>query len=784
MTNQKYEAELNDLLSQMTLDEKVAQLRGMSASDLFGRPTTDQPKMSINPERLGELRPHGVGHVSLAWFMDTDFEGIRDRVERIQKGIQERSPFGIGALIHFEAINGVVQESAPQFPTSWGQACTWTPQLTQDQAEISAEYVRSIGGNQVFSPVMDLARDSRWGRVHETYGEDPELVAQFSVAFTKGVQGKNNDSGVLATGKHFLGYGASEGGLNQAITQLGRRALVDEYAEPFRRAIAEADLASVMNSYNEIDGVPAAADHWLLTKLLRHQLGFKGLTVSDYDSIVMLETVYHTASSSDQAGVQALTAGLDVDFPMGTSYANLAEEVRLGRLDETVVDQAVLRVLRAKAAVGLIPSMTSTHDAASEIGSLQTPETVRNAIADRAVVLLKNDGVLPLQKGNQKVLVTGPAANELRIHFGAYTSVSQAEMDLGIRALRAGEIPGVSPEEAIFTDNFQVRMPGIEPQFEETVKRLHPEMVTLLNELQSWDPDITFAPFGSSLNDPSDFDLDGLEKAISKADIVIAALGERTGWAGNNTAGEGQSTSNPLLPGDQETLVEAIAKTGKPLISVIVSGRPLVISELSELSSAVVLAPLLGEASAPAIVRVLTGDVNPSGKLPSTFPRSAGQQPMYHGHHMGSGYDHPTGIRHGYNDHSDQQPLYAFGHGLSYTSFDVELLDSVKRINQDDGDVVVRVKVTNTGDVAGETVVQLYGRDEHASIVRPVRQLLQFARVGLAPGESKEVELTAPVTRFAFTGLDGVRKVEPGEVRLQIGLASDDIRAEASAEIK
>ncbi|MCL2595323.1 MAG: glycoside hydrolase family 3 C-terminal domain-containing protein, partial [Promicromonosporaceae bacterium] len=609
---------------------------------------------------------------------------------------------------------------------------------------------------------------------------DQELAAQFSVAFTKGIQGENNDSGILACGKHFLGYGASEGGLNQAITQLGRRALVDEYAEPFRRAIKEAGLATVMNSYNEIDGVPSAADRWLLTELLRDQLGFDGLVVSDYESIVMLQTVYHTARTEERAGVQALSAGLDVDLPAGKNYLNLAAEVRAGRLDEQVVDEAVLRVLQAKARVGLIPSLSP---AAAPKPALADVATTRRGIADRALVLLKNDGVLPLTVGQQKIVVVGPAANELRIHFGAYTSVTNMEMQAGIRALRSGQIPGISAAEAIFTDIFQARMPGIEPMFEEGVARIHPDMPTLVQALGAYDATVTFADFGSFLGHDEDFDGVGLRAAVADADLVIAALGERTGWVGNNTAGEGQSTAEPRLTGDQQALVTALAQTGKAVVSVIVTGRPLLLADLVDVSSAVLMAPLLGEAAPAAIARALYGELNPSGKLPNTFPRVAGQVPMYHGHHMGSGYDHPTGIRHGYNDLVNQAPLFAFGHGYSYTSFELDPVCHTEAVTAG-GNVQVRVRVTNTGSCAGETVVQLYGRDEAASVVRPVRQLLQFARISLEAGETTTLDLVAPVERFAFTGLDGKRVVEPGDVTLGVGLAADDIHAELKVVIR
>ncbi|MBL7518018.1 glycoside hydrolase family 3 protein, partial [Frankia sp. CNm7] len=298
---------VSELVSQLTLEQKVAQLTGFAVTDLVvRRPGGDsgQAGPDIDVDRLPALRPHGVGHLSLAWFLGRDADSLRSDLARVQAAVREVSPFGIGALVHFEAISGLLHSSGPQFPTAWAQAATWEPALVARAAAVTAARMRAAGIHHALSPVMDLARDPRWGRVHETYGEDPELAARFSVAFVRGIQGTDGASGVLATGKHFVGYGASEGGLNQAVTQLGRRALVDEYAEPFRRAIAEADLASVMNSYNEIDGVPCVADRWLLTELLRDQLGFTGVVVSDYDSVTLQTRFFHTADSPAQAAVQ------------------------------------------------------------------------------------------------------------------------------------------------------------------------------------------------------------------------------------------------------------------------------------------------------------------------------------------------------------------------------------------------------------------------------------------------------------------------------------------------
>ncbi|WP_223690691.1 glycoside hydrolase family 3 N-terminal domain-containing protein [Leifsonia poae] len=779
MTDTEPSPVIRSILRGLSLEQKVAQLTGMFVTDLFGPPSAPGESFGIATERLHTIRPHGVGHLSMAWFLGSTAHDLRSGIDRVQAGVREVTPFGMGALVHNEGINGFLHDSGTQFPTAWAQAATWDPELISRASTVTADHMRETGVQVLFAPVLDLARDPRWGRVHETYGEDPELVAQIAAAFVRGVHSSDASPRVLAGGKHFVGYGASEGGLNQAITQLGRRALTDEYAEPFRRAIREAGLEVVMDSYNEIDGVPSVSDPWLLTDLLRDQLGFRGMVVSDYDAINMLRTVYHTAKTEQEAAAQSLSAGMDVELPSDTNFVHLTAAVEAGRVSEEFVDRAVLRVLRVKELVGLIPG-SSVASSSTTAPDRAAGAAIRSAIAERAVVLLQNDGVLPLSPASGRVLVTGPAADELRIHFGAYTSVSNMEMQLGHLALRSGDIPGIDPETFNFTDIFQARMPGIEPRFETKTRELHPEAATLVDALSETDAAVTFAPCGG-FSDDDPIDPRRIDEAVADADVVIVAVGERTGWVGNNTAGEGQSTADPTLPGHQTALVEAIAATGTTVVTVVVSGRPLVIPRVAAASNAVLLAPLLGEVAGRTIADALYGRVNPSGHLPTTFPRSAGQIPIYHGHHYGSGYDHPTGTRHGYGDLADPSPLYPFGHGLSYSRFAIEPNGVHASITDD----LIRIgcTVTNTSDREGETVVQLYARDEAASIVRPVRQLLAFSRVRVAPGERIELTLVAPVERLHYTMADGSRGIEPGEVALLVGSSSTDVRFQTSVTV-
>ena len=772
---------IRQLVSQMSLEQKAAQLAGLSAAELFAGGRAEGSPLP-DPGRVALVRPHGVGHLSLGWFLGHDAESLRDDVAAIQEAVREISPFGIGALVHNEGISGFLHASAAQFPTAWAQAATWDPALAGRVGATAASDARAAGFHLLFAPVMDISRDIRWGRVHETYGEDPELAAQLAVAFVHGVQGDDAAADVLATGKHFLGYAASEGGLNMAAAPLGPRILADEYAEPFRRAIGEAGLAVVMSAYNEVDGLPASASRWLLTTLLRDALGFDGMVVSDYDAVQRLRAIHRTACTPGDAARQALLAGLDSELPGDDNFSSIPTEVEAGRLPEEAVDAAVARVLTVKARVGLIPGVTggSSGSRRSAPRPAEAGETRRD-IAERAIVLLGNDGILPLAPGKARVLVCGPAADEIRIHFGAYTSVAAREMPLGMRAIREGRVPGVDPNNFAFTDIFQTRLPGSEPVFEAAARQLHPMAQTVAQALRSLDPRVTFAQLGSFEGDPAQtLDSGDALRAAVDADVIIAVVGERTGWAGNNTAGEGRSVTDPALPGNQEQLVTQLAATGKPLVTVVVSGRPLLLEKVAAASSAILLAPLLGEEAGGAIADVIYGWVNPSGKLPGTFPRHLGQLPLYHGRHRGSGYSHPAG----YADLDRQGPLYAFGHGLSYTTFTIAPDEAGgPAVSVDDEIISARLLVSNIGPADGETVVQLYARDEHASVIRPVSQLIQFQRVGLVAGATCPVTLQAPVSRLHYTLPDGRRGIEAGEIALMAGLGSDDIRYTATVTV-
>jgi beta-glucosidase len=399
-------------------------------------------------------------------------------------------------------------------------------------------------------------------------------------------------------------------------------------------------------------------------------------------------------------------------------------------------------------------------------------------VAESAVILLANDGILPLTPRKAGIAVVGPAADELRIHFGSYSSVADAELPLAIARIVGGQVPGVpTPSPDVFPDLFQTRLPGIEPVFEQRARELHPDAMTVVGAIRGIDPSATYHAFGSFTD--AELDEAALVAAVADADLVVAVVGERTGWVGNHTAGEGRTVADPTLPGNQNKLLAAVQRAGKPVVSVVISGRPLLLEPLAEASSAVLMAPLLGPVAGEVIAGVLFGRAEPGGRSPSTFPRHLGQVPMYHSFPMGSGYDHPSLPRYGYVDLPDSSPLYAFGHGLTYTTFDLDCVGACFA----DGALRVHARVTNTGDRAGTAVVQLYARDEQGCVVRPVRQLIDFGRISLDKGAQDSLRFHVPLERLAYTWPDGRRGVESGAVTLLLGLSSADIRCTATVDV-
>ncbi len=738
---------VEDLLLRMTREEKVAQLGSAWVFQL-----TDGERFSA--ERAGELLGTGLGHVTrISGASSLQAEGAAELANTIQRYLVEETRLGIPAIVHEEICSGLMSREATVFPQAIGLASTWDPSLAEGLADSIRVQMRAVGAHQGLAPVLDVCRDPRWGRTEETFGEDPYLVARMGVAFVQGLQGDSLRDGVIATVKHFVGYGASDGGMNWAPAGIPPRELREVYLHPFEAAVRLGGAGSVMNAYNEIDGVLCAADHGLLTSTLRDEWGFDGCVVSDYFSIRQLAEYHRLAADGENAAAMALNAGLDLELPATDCYgAPLLQALEAGLVGDETLDGAVRRVLRAKFDVGLFEQPYVDASRASSVADTPAHHDLARTIARKSLVLLKNDGVLPLAQDLRSIAVIGPNADATRNLFGDYAYPAHVEslrvvLDSGRSSLST---PGV---EAVEISPLEIDAPSV---------------VEALRD--RFGARVTFAQ-GCDVSSAATDGFDEAVGAARAAEVAIMVMGDKSGLTDDCTSGEFRDRASFDLPGVQEELVRAVVATGTPVVLVLVAGRPSASAWLHEHCRAVVMAWLPGEEGAGAIADVLSGETNPGGKLPISYPRSTGQVPVFYGHKVSGGRSHPIG------DYVDlpASPLYAFGHGLSYTTF--ELSESQIReptVSWNDA-VVVEVTLTNTGDRAGEEVVQLYVRDPQASLTRPVLELKSFQRVELDAGGSATLTFHVPVAQLGFYDSELSYVVEPGVIDVFVGRSSVDL---------
>ena len=739
-----------DLLARMTREEKIAQLGSVWAFSLLRGG-------EFSVEQSQELLMHGLGQVTrIAGATSMRTRQVVQVTNEVQRHLVEATRLGIPAVVHEEVCSGVMAREATIFPQAIGVASTWEPAYNHRLADAVRVQMRAMGSHQGLSPVLDVVRDPRWGRTEETYGEDPHLVAQMGVAFVRGLQGARLRDGVIATAKHFVGYGASEGGMNWAPAHIPPRELREVYLHPFEAVVREAGLASVMNGYHELDGVPCGASSELLTGILRDEWGFEGTVVADYFSVDQLHSYHRLARDQSAAAAMGLAAGIDVELPATDCYAQpLSEAIDDQRLDEQVVDTAVERVLRQKFELGLFEDPYVDEDVA--VTTTSTPEQVATAleIARRSIVLLADDrSVLPLPSDpDATVALIGPNADEARHLLGDYTFPVHIETlaDSRDQGSLLGGMPTVPDDLELDGD---------------------PENVpTIREELQARLGDRLAFAQGCGVTDPSTQGFDEAVALAAGAQVAVMVMGDRSGLTLDATSGESRDRASLELPGVQEDLVRAVAATGTPVVLVLVGGRPMGSEAVHAASAAALMAWLPGQTGAQAIAEVLTGEVAPSGKLPISFPRSVGQVPVYYGHKLSGGRSHWQG------DYVDAptSPLYAFGHGL--TSTDFALRDPrLSAVQVAVGDSIeVEVEIANLGALAAENVVQLYVRDPQASVTRPVLELKGFARVAVPGGGSAEVRLELPTGALGFYGRDLRYVIEPGVIEVYLGFASDDV---------
>ncbi|HEX7496208.1 MAG TPA: glycoside hydrolase family 3 N-terminal domain-containing protein [Candidatus Limnocylindrales bacterium] len=735
----------------MTLEERLAQLGSYWGYEILSREAFDETKAG---ERLGL----GIGHISrVAGVTNLRQRGVAELANEIQRFLVERTRLGIPAIVHEECLHGLLARESVCFPQSIGQAATWDPDLVRSMAERLGRELRAAGAHQALAPILDITRDPRWGRVEETFGEDTYLVAEFGAAYVRGLQETDGTNrGVIATGKHMVGHGLPEGGLNHAPAHIGSRELADSFLFPFEAAVRDAGLGSVMHAYDDVDGLPCVASRFLFTELLRDRWGFGGTVVSDYMGVDEIINSHGMTADRPTAAALALEAGLDVELPTYRFFSGpLAEAVSSGRVSETTVDAAVARVLRAKFELGLFENPYVDPEAAG-LPSVDDRALARE-IARQSMVLLSNSGILPLRPDLRSIAVIGPSADSARNLIGDYAHA-------------------VHIEALIEMGGFGSKLPegfNVEDELAGTAT-----ILAAIRHRLGDSTEVRFAP-GCGIKDGDD---EGIKEAVAAAsgvDVAIVVVGEKSGLTEDCTCGEGRDRMDIGLPGRQGELVAAVVATGTPVVLVLVAGRPLAIEAQASSVAAVIHAWVPGEEGPEALADVLFGVTNPGGKLPITVPRYVGQIPIYYGHKPSGGHSTWKGP---YVDGSNE-PLWPFGFGLSYTHFEVRDLRLDRRTVDVQGDFEASVEVANLGDRAGDEVVQLYIRDEEASVTRPVKELRGFKRVRLAAGEVRRVRFGLSVEQMAFTGVDGRLVIEPGLVTVMAGTSSDDLPCKAQIEI-
>jgi beta-glucosidase len=726
-----------DLLSRMTLEEKVAQLTCLWSSRPQVNPQTNfaTDRGDFSPDKAAEVMKHGIGQIARQREQKDPRQGATF-ANAVQKWLIENTRLGIPAILHDEILHGHMAKGSTSFPQPIALATTWDPEFISKVFTAGALETRARGSHQVLGPNLDLARDPRWGRTEETYGEDPYLTSRMAVAIVRALQGTGpgiDDNHVIATAKHFAAHGQPESGTNIAPANFSERILREYFLPSFKAAVMEAGIMSVMPSYNEIDGVPSHASKWLLQQILRQEWGFDGHVVSDYYAIPQMMDLHRIAADKPAAAKLAIESGVDIELPDPDSYLTLVQLVRDGQVSEATVNQAVARNLRAKFLLGLFEHPFVDVERAVRVTNSNEHRALAAEAARRSITLLKNqNNLLPLNRNTLKsIAVIGP--NAAQVHLGGYSD----DPGRGISVLQ-----------------------GIKDKVGNGVKIVYAEGCKITKEGGDWFADT------AQLSDPAD-DRKLIAEAVSvarTADVALLVLGgnedtNKEGWADNHL---GDRDSLELI-GRQNDLAKAIVETGKPTIVLLINSGPLSINYIAENVPAILEGFYLGQETGVGVADVLFGDYNPAGKLTISFPRSVGQIPLY--------YNLKPTARRGYL-FANKEPLFPFGFGLSYTTFAYSNLKvSPARVGVA-GETKVSVTVSNTGNRAGDEIVQLYVRDLVSSVTRPIKELKDFKRISLAPGESKTVAFVITPDKLSFLDLNMRNVVEPGWFDIMVGTSS------------
>jgi len=747
---------VRDLLPRLTLDEKLAQVGSVWVFQLFENNT-------FSPKNADLWLRHGIGQITrIGGASNLNPVASAELANTIQSFLVSSTRLGIPAIVHEECCSGYMALGATIFPQALGVASTWEPELVEKMAAVIRTQLRTVGGHQALAPVLDVTRDPRWGRVEETFGEDPYLVSKMGSAYIKSLQGENLREGILATAKHFVAYGASEGGMNWAPPHVPRRELLEVFVAPFEAAIKTADLAAIMPAYHEMDGVPIHSSEDLVRDLLRTQLQFEGLVVSDYFGIDMLAEYHGVAENRCEASVLALKAGVDVELPSTNCYGDpLREALEAGTADMALLDAAVSKVLEMKFQLGLFerPYVDTGHVA--EVFETADQRMLAREIAQKTMVLLKNDGdLLPLDKDIVSLAVIGPNADNSRNLLGDYTYPAHIE----------------SLIESMVSNPFNQALPESITLPEQPVP-----MISILAAIRgkvSPQTQVRYAQ-GCEVNGDSTAGFAQAVEIARQSDVAVLVVGGKSGLTNDCTCGEARDRAELGLPGVQEALVRAIYDTGTPVVVVMVDGRPLAIPWIARHVPAILEAWLPGEEGAQAVTDTLFGDANPGGKLPMSFPYAVGQLPVYYNLKPSGGRSHWKG------DYVEMttRPLFPFGHGLSYTRFDLSgfrMSPEQARVGET---VAISVDVRNVGLHIGDEVIQLYVHDVISTVTRPVKELKGFKRITLKPAECRTVTFYLAVKQLAFHDRHMQFVVEPGNVEVMIGSSSTQIHWTGTLQI-
>ena len=740
---------VEDLLSIMTLEEKIAQLGSVWIYEIL-------ENKKFSSRKADTLLRNGIGQITrLGGASNFDPDESAVTANKIQKYLKENTRLGIPAIIHEESCSGYMAKGATCFPQIIGVSSTWEPELVKEMGSVIKKQMKAVGAHQALAPVLDIARDARWGRVEETFGEDPYLVSTMGASYIIGLQDTDFKKGVMATAKHFVGYGASEGGMNWAPAHIPSRELNEVYLLPFEVAVKEARVASIMPAYHELDGIPCHSSEELLINILRERWGFEGIVVSDYFGINMLNECHLVASDKKHAGKMAIEAGVDIELPSADCYGKpLEEALEEGLISESLIDRSVKRILKMKFLAGLFDNPLVEEKKASKVFDIPEQRELAYKIAQKSIVLLKNQNILPLSKNISSIAVIGPNADNTRNIIGDYAYPCHIE---SLMETKEGDdtLNKAVPDEVEIADNFV-------------------PILSILDGIKEKAGNNTTVYYAKGCDVIGD-NRDGFAEAINiakKSDIAVIVVGDKSGLVDDCTSGETRDRADLNLPGVQEDLIKAISKTGVPVVVVLVNGRPLSINWAAGNVPAIIEAWLPGEEGARAIADVLFGDYNPGGKLPMSFPRGVGQVPVYYNHKPSGGRSHWKG------DYVEMgtKPLFPFGFGLSYTNFEYSNLIITPETISHEGEVQISIDVENTGSCRGDEVVQLYINDMQSEVTRPVKELKNFKRVTLEPAQKKTVVFTLYTGQLGFYNKEIKYVIEPGDIKVMLGSSSEDIR--------